>query len=170
MIRLFHVKCFCDIYSFWFPYRRLAFSQCYFVNDHSLCPYIKQWISPEQITSFDVSHCYWISPEILLNAISLMSQLNELSIQDTRLNLVHLSKIFETCDHITKIGISLVEPTQHKKNINHWKNLEFYLGGEFSTTLETLSKSFGKLKSLKILAFNSTYYINNWLVILQLLR
>lgn len=148
------------IYS-WFN-RRLTISQCYFVNENALCTFIRHWISPELITSFDVSHCYWLSAEFLLNTISSMSQLNELSIQDTKLSLSHLSKIFESCDHIVKIGISLVE--------DNWNNFEFDLGSNLSTTIETLSNGFGKLISLKILAFNCTYYIDTWLVILQLLR
>ena len=153
---------FVTLIHFLFINRRLAFLQCYFVNDASFCTYIKQWIFPELITSFDLSHCYWISAEILLNAISSMNQLETLSIEDTRLNLVHISKIFESCHHITTIGISLVE--------ENWNNFELSLGSDLSTTLETLSKGFEKLKSLKILAFNAAYYIDSWLVILPLLR
>ena len=132
------------------------------MNDASFCTYIKQWIFPELITSFDLSHCYWISAEILLNAISSMSQLETLSIQDTNLNLVHVSKIFESCDRIIKLGISLVE--------DNWNNFELSLGSDLSKTLETLSKGFGKLISLKIVASSCTNYLHTWLVTLQLLR
>ena len=91
-----------------------------------------------------------------------MSQLETLSIQDTNLNLVHVSKIFESCDRIIKLGISLVE--------DNWNNFELSLGSDLSKTLETLSKGFGKLISLKIVASSCTNYLHTWLVTLQLLR
>ena len=153
---------FVTLIHFLFINRRLAFSQCYFVNDASFCTYIKHCIFPELITSFDLSHCYWIPAGILLNAISSMSKLETLSMQDTKLNLVDLSKIFERCDCITKLGVSLVE--------ENWNEFELSLASDLSTTLQTLSKGFGKLKSLKILAFNAAYYIDSWLFILPLLR
>lgn len=83
-----------------------------------------------------------------------MIQLNTLYMQDTKMNLFHLAKIFETCSQITKLGISLVEDFDiYEAKLN-----------------ETFSSGFGKLTQLKILAFNSAYYVDSWPVILQLLR
>ena len=86
-----------------------------------------------------------------------MKNLNSLCIQDTKLNLSHLGQIFEKCHLIEKISISLSE--------NDGDILE-----EMQEHKALMSKGFIKLTHIKILAFNAPYYIDSWLLILQLLR
>lgn len=142
--------------------KRIAIPQCYFVTQYSFQTYIKHWICQELITSCDLSHCYWLPADFLLNVICSLSQLNDLSIQDTQLNLSHVSKVFENCNHVTKIGFNLVE--------DNWDHFEMKLQTDSSKPFETLCNGLKKLTALTILAFNCTYYIDSWLVILQLLR
>ena len=85
-----------------------------------------------------------------------MSQLTSLCIQDTKLNLSHLWQIFKKCHLIEKISISLSE-----NDVDVFEEMQEH---------EALSKVFIKLTHIKIFAFNAAYYIDSWLLILQLLR
>ena len=135
---------------------------CYFVNQNSFGALIEHWVCPELITTFDVSHCYWLSAEFLENAISSMTQLNDLNVEDTKLNLSNISRIFLNCQKISKIAISLVELTVDMNNLI----LELDC-----TTLGLLEEGFEKLVSLKVLSYNcSLSFLNSWVAILQLLR
>ena len=83
-----------------------------------------------------------------------MNQLNELYIQDTKLNLIHLSQVFENCKTISKLGFTVVE-----------ESLD-----DIPVERELLVQGFKKLSCIKLYAVNATYYIDSWLVTLPLLR
>lgn len=136
-------------------------SKCYFVSPSCFKAYITNWIGTEQITSMNISHCYWLSIDLLLSTVLSMTQLNVLYMQDTQLNLFHLIEIFQSCLNISKLGISLVEEKWDHSVLSF--NKPSVLNDIFSSGME-------KLTHLKILVFNSNYYIDSWLVILPLLR
>ena len=83
-----------------------------------------------------------------------MNQLNELYIQDTKLNLNHLSQVFENCKTISSLGFTVVEETLD----------------DIPEDRELLIQGFNKLVCIKLCAVNATYYIDSWLVTLVLLR
>ena len=135
---------------------------CYFVNQKPFGSFIENWVCPELITNIDVSHCYWLSAAFLENAISSMTQLNELNVEGTKLNLSNISGIFLKCKNISKIAISLVELVVDMEN--------FKLELDCST-LSLLKEGFEKLVSLRLLSYNgSTTCMHSWVAILQLLR
>ena len=149
---------------YWFINRQVAVPpRCYFLNQNSFGSFIEQWNCPELITSFDVSNCYWISAEFLENTICSMTQLNELNVEGTELNLSNISRIFLKCQHISKISITLLEVVV---DMEHLK-LELDC-----TTLSSLQEGFKKLVSLRLLSYNcsTTTSMNSWVAILQLLR
>lgn len=137
---------------------RLAIQQCYFLTLDSLENYLNSWVCPEFLTSFDVSHCYWLKENFLLKTIQSMSQLSALNIEDTKLNLCDITNIFIKCKLISELGMSLIE--------DGWSDFKSKLD---KYSLDTLSNGFRNLTHLKIIAFNSAYYIDSWPVILILL-
>ena len=136
--------------------RNLSIQQCYFVTHSLFHKYLSSWVCPDVVTCLDTSHCYWLPSNFLLDVVTLMSQLSSLCIQDTKLNLSHLWQIFEKCHLIEKISMSLSE-----NDGDIFEEMQEH---------EALSKGFIKLTHIKILAFNAAYYIDSWLLILQLLR
>ena len=83
-----------------------------------------------------------------------MNQLSELNIQDTKLNLVNLSNIFESCKNISHLAITVVEETLD----------------DISLDFKVLNQGFQKLVCLRLHAVNAVYYIDSWLIILKFLR
>lgn len=137
--------------------------QCYSMTGELFLSYVTNWVCPEVITLLDVSHCYWLPRDFLLDVVLSMKHLNSLHIQDTKLDLSNLSAIFESCTQISKIGISLTE--------NDWDSFRLTQRcGTLSAAQHSLPKGFARLADLKILAFNSAYYIDSWCLILHLLR
>ena len=152
----------------WLINRQVALPPCcYFLNQNSFGSFVKQWICPEFITSLDVSNLYWMSAEFLENVISSMTQLKELNVEGTTLNLSNFSRIFLTCQQISNIAISLDECVAVDM-----ENFELEMD---CTTLSLLEQGFAKLLSLKmLLTYNSvsdaTSYMHFYVSTLQLLR
>ena len=97
------------------------------------------------ITVFDCSSCYWIPAADLLQSIVQLENLQELSVQDTKIGLENLPQIFAKCQQISKLGVSLAE-----------KNLEEYLKDVFNMKKESLAlmkDGFAKVTHLKIFPF-----------------
>ena len=108
-----------------------------------------------------------MSAEFLENVISSMTQLEELNVEGTTLNLSNFSRIFLTCQQISNIAISLDECVA----VN-MENFELEMD---CTTLSLLEQGFAKLLSLKmLLTYNSvsdaTSYMHFYVSTLQLLR
>lgn len=132
--------------------RKINLSHCYAVGPELFSPFISNCVCQLKLTHFDISHCYWLSEDVMLQAITSLPQLQELYIQDTKLRLLHCAQIFINCHLIVKLGISLVE--------------EKWIMDE-----SLISHGLGKLTHLKVLVFNSfKNYIESWSVILPLLR
>lgn len=143
--------------------RTVSVYQCYSVTEELFYSYIKNWVCPEIVTCLDVSHCYWLPRDSLYDVVLSMKHLNSLHVEDTKLNLSDLSIIFKMCKQIASIGISVTE--------NDLKAFQMIRrNGTLSSALPSLSDGFAKLTDVKILAFNSAYYIDSWCIILQLLR
>lgn len=150
-------------FSFLYGGRRtVSVCQCYSVTEELFYSYIKNWVCPEIVTCLDVSHCYWLPRDSLYDVVLSMKHLNSLHVEDTKLNLSDLSIIFKMCKQIASIGISVTE--------NDLKAFQMIRrNGTLSSALPSLSDGFAKLTDVKILAFNSAYYIDSWCIILQLL-
>ena len=136
--------------------RRLSISKCFFLTADVWKRYWLEWINFSSITTFNPSHCYWLPAELLCETISSMSNLEELLVHDTKIELKHLSQLFKTCPKITRLSISLTE-----------EQLSMY-GDDY----ESVPALFKQLVSLDIFTFalNDKYYIDSWLAIFNILR
>jgi hypothetical protein len=132
----------------------------FFVTHCLLHKSLSSWVCPDDVTYFDTSHCYWLPVNFLLDVVTSMKNLNLLCIQDTKLNLSHLGQIFKKSHLIEKISISLSE--------NDGDIVQHH-GSKYQLRAEAF-KALSKLTHMKILAFNAAYYLDSWLLILQLFR
>jgi len=137
-------------------------SQCYFIGP-DLWNKLFQNITPSLISVLDVSHCYWLPADVLVQSIVEMINLQELSIQDTKISLANLPQVFEACQKIVKFSFSLTE-----------KNLDQYQKGVMNeVSLDWMKKGFAKVTHLKIFTFitlSAEYTVEPWLVTLGVLR
>ena len=119
-------------------------------------------ITPSAVTTFDASNCYWLPADILCEAITRMSNLEELFIHDTKISLTHLLGIFEACEKIRKISFSLVEA-----------NLDSYQKSIIGRkSLQNIKFGFGRLTHLKIfpMSMDDDSPIDFWPVVFGLLK
>lgn len=72
-------------------------------------------INPAAITAFNCSSYYWIPAKALCNYIVEMFNLTELIIQDTRISLENLPRVFKACQQIVKLSF-----TVSKQNLKHY--------------------------------------------------
>jgi len=93
-----------------------------------------------------------------------MSNLEELSIQDTQISLRHLPRIFEACKKIVKFSFTLGDT-----NLEQFKK-------DTLEKVDLMKQGFGRLTHLKIFMFTVTvpshivgYYYDSWLVLLEIL-
>lgn len=118
----------------------LTIGQCYFLTPLYCNRLFQKNFSPLLLTTFDASHGYWIPAETLANAVAQMHNLQELHIQDTKLSLFHLLRIFRTCERILKLSFSLLET-----------NLD-----AFQKVPESFLRGFGRLTQLKTFTINQS--------------
>ncbi len=91
----------------------------------------------------DVSHCYWLKAKVLLSCIIKMPNLEELYIQDTRMSLKKMPKVFEACQKIVKLSLTLKEA-----NLD-----EFKKGVMEKSSVKWMKRGFRKITHLKLFPF-----------------
>ena len=110
-----------------------------------------------------MSHCYWLKAKVLLRCITKMENLEELSIQDTRMSLKKMPLVFEACKKIVKLSMTLKED-----NLD-----DFQKGAMEKDSLKCLKKGFRKLTKLELFVFvvpgGASHYTKSWLVPLGVL-
>ena len=91
-----------------------------------------------------------------------MENLEELSIQDTKMSLKKMPLVFEACKKIVKLSMDLKEDNLDK----------FKKGVMEKSSLSCLKKGFRKLTKLKLFIFvvPSGVFFKTWLVPLGVLR
>jgi len=86
-----------------------------------------------------------------------MGNLETLLVHDTQISLAHLPRLFEACQKVEKFSFSLAEKNLDAlQQENHW-----------------LKMGFGKVKDLKIIAFNFGNIligVNAWSMLLEVLK
>ncbi len=112
---------------------------------------------------FDASHCYWLSADFLINTVTKMTNLVELGINDTKVSLVHLPKLFESCQKLFKLSFNLAEKSldTFKENVMAKESRDWLMGG------------FKRLRYLKIFTLGLSDFhqcTDSWLVVLGVLR
>jgi len=98
--------------------------------------YLKQHINSNTVTSFNVNHLYWLPGQLLADAIIQMEKLKELAIKDTKVSLLILAKILNTCPGITKLDFSF-------RFEDDWKNLQDY--GVRKVILDSMTQNFKRI-------------------------
>ena len=90
-----------------------------------------------------------------------MTNLLELSVQDTEIRLGHLPQIFEACPKLVKLSFTLLED-----------KLDQFEKGMEKKALDLLKQGFGNLTSLKIytLPANNSHCVKLWLAIFGVLK
>jgi len=101
-------------------------------------------VQARNLISFDASHCFWLSAEVLLETVSRMPSLKELKIHDTKITLAHLPKIFKSCQKLVKLSFTLAEENLDKFNESQMGEEDFGL----------LLKGFKRLTHLKLFTFD----------------
>jgi len=93
-----------------------------------------------------------------------MTNLQELSIQDTQISLGHLPRIFEACQKIVKFNFTLEDT-----NLEQFKK-------DISGKVDWMKQGFGRLTHLKIFTFTVPvashivgYFYESWLVLFEIL-
>ena len=142
--------------SILFIRRKLAIGQCHYLTPMYTDRLFKQHFSPQSLTSFDVSHGYWLPPQTLNETIGMMHNLEELSIHDTKFTLADLLQVFKTCKKVLKLSLSLLET-----------DLSVY-----QKEKESLSQGFGRLSHLKVFTINQneTHFLDSWPMTLEVMR
>lgn len=137
-------------------------SRCFFLIPKSWKMYFINYINPLTITSLDASSCYWLPAKLLCDCISKMSNLEELCIEDTKLSLIHLPRIFGACRKILKLSFTIIE-----RNLRHVKK-----GVIGKPARKWIKNGFNKLTHLKIFPYdlNENVYLEWWHVTLQILK
>lgn len=97
-------------------------------------------INPSVITVFDCSSCYWIPAQALCTYIVRMGNLTELAIQDTRVSLQNLPRVFEACQRIVKLGLSLSK-----------QSLKQYIDIGEDSMADLMTNGFHRVTHLKVL-------------------
>ncbi len=142
-------------------FRELIISQCFFLKPFSWISFFQQHVDPSAVTVFDASHCYWLRAELLNGSIIRMNNLEELRIQDTKVALHHLPRVFEACPKIVKLSFTLlVRNTLDPRNT---LDLYYRTHGMEKTSTDNMEKGFRKLTHLKIFTFNlSDKYLSDF--------
>ena len=148
------------IFSYLNHRRELKISRCYSINPDNWLLFFRQHVNPSSVTTFDASHVYWLPADLLCSYIMQMTNLEELCVQDTQINLTHLARIYEACPKLVKLSFSLLEDT-----------LDCY---DTDGGLEeaTVSQGFAKLTHLKIYTFSldKKCCVESWLVTFGVLK
>ena len=112
----------------------------------------------------DVSHCYWISPDLLVQAVESVTQLEQLYSDDTRITIAHLPAIWHKCRNITHLSINSLHESWHSF-------LECARKSNFSLSQveHILHRGFGRLIELKLIVLSATY-TDAWILLLNLLK
>lgn len=114
------------------------------------------------VTVFDCSSCYWIPAQALCSNIVEMPNLTELKIQDTKISLDNLPRLFKACKKIVKLSLSLAE-----------KNLDQYLNNKVADeSLGWMENGFARVTHLEIftcMAPSALDCFEPWLATLEVL-
>lgn len=142
--------------------KHLVISKCYFLTPNSWDWFFKKNITSTSVAVFDASHCFWLPPDLLVDGVTLMSNLEELYIHDTKFSLKHLPRVFKACGKLLKLSFSLVETTldEYREDVMGKVPYEWMLLG------------FAHLTHLKVFTLNmsDTCLVSSWLVTFGVLR
>ncbi len=156
------------IYKFLF-YRRCSISCCYFLTVSRWGSFFQQHIDPLSLTSFEANHCYWLPPQVLVDSVVEMINLEELEVLDTQVTLMHLLKAFVSCTNISKLAVSL-----HR--------LPTLVGFQFhpdQAAVSCMKACFNRLTQLKLFNFEAyrvnrvgdpDHFVTAWPITLEVLR
>ena len=117
------------------------------------------------MTCINFSHCYWFSHQILIDCISQFTNLEELYIHDTQLNLTFLPYILKKCQLITHLSVNINEETWEQFLFNF--NCFHY--HDSTEAWLAIKKGVQELHYLKLYTLN-TLIPDVWLLLLQILR
>ena len=144
--------------------RSLNISRSYFVTSE-LFKQFADAFSIRHIRLLDVSGCYWIPAQTLIDTICTMSELRELHVNDTSLTVMHLAAVFRSCRKIRSLSISFSRgvPAELSQLLNEMQRNT----GDQDGSL--LRRRFAALSSLKM-TFHVTTRSDCWFHVLQILR
>jgi hypothetical protein len=140
--------------------RNLNLSKCYFL-EYQLSRKFLQAMPAPALKNFNVSHCYWLPADMLIEAIITMNQLEELVVYDTQVTLIHLPRIFKSCPVVERISISITHETWDQFQLDVTRLYD----GE---ALEFLKRKFEQLTHLKLIGMDATS-CRFWLLALRIL-
>ena len=126
---------------------RLVMTECYYLRAKPLKKFFSQYMNPSTIIVCDVSHCYWLRARTLTKCIIQMPNLEELYIHDTKMTLKKMPKIFQACQKIVKLSLTLKED-----NLKQFQ--ESVIGKE---PMKWMKKGFAKITHLKLFTFVVPY-------------
>jgi len=135
-------------------------SRCFFLTPRSWNEFFTQHISPEVITNFTANSCYWLPGDQLCSQIEKLRNLENLGICDTKVSLLHLAKVLDTCREIRNLDFSY----QHLPGMENENS-------KFATS--SVKEAFKKLTALKIstAVLDARDYVNDpWFFITKMLR
>lgn len=135
---------------------------CYFLKPSSWDAYFTQYICPESMTKFSANHSYWLPGSWLCDNILKLQNLQDLSIKDTKISLLHLARMLKTCSKITKLDFSY----QHEEGFV--KTLV-----EHPLSAPSVIGAFNRLTHLKVTTcvLDAKDFLNDpWIFIIKLLR
>ena len=143
--------------------RKFDISSCYQLTT-GLFKKLWSTVQCERIRIMDVSHCYWISPDLLVQAVESVTQLEQLYSDDTRITIAHLPAIWHKCRNITHLSINSLHESWHSF-------LECARKSNFSLSQveHILHRGFGRLIELKLIVLSATY-TDAWILLLNLLK
>lgn len=88
-------------------YREIKLGSCYDADLSLIHSFLNSTAAFNLIKSLDLSHCYWLDPEILTGIIlPLSTSLNSLFVHGTTLDSVHLTRIVTKCQFLTELSAS----------------------------------------------------------------
>jgi len=82
-------------------------SRCTFLGVSRWTDFFRKHINPPTITVFNVNHLYWFPPDVLVDNIVLLENLEDLNVLDTQVSLSHLPRVFVNCQKIIRLSLSL---------------------------------------------------------------
>jgi hypothetical protein len=137
-------------------FRHVSFEKDYTLSSVTFQEYLQLCTDPELVRYVNISHCYWLPHEILIQGICGLPNLEEIHLQGTRLTFDHISQILLKCPSITRLNMSIQK--------THWGAIKQVMAAGMSTTLK---EALGRISHLKISWIASPPY---WHLLFLLLK
>ncbi len=128
------------------------------MNPELCVRYLSSPSTSSNITSINLSHCFWVPSSILLASLSRLRNLNELHLTDTKLNLTHIQNVIQHCPKIVTLSISVIEKT--------WSE---FMAKMMGVNFKQIEESFKRLTCLKLHVLDASSP-EIWLLIFRILR